>query len=130
MTGFNAARPAASRSRASLWMAFQAALSKPSQRLGGRLPWRIRPGATSAAISAPSISSVPLPHIGSSRPPPAACRRGHCARNSSAAARFSFSGASWAAPRPPRRCCGPPPPAAPDTASRPCARPSCRTPRP
>ncbi|MNS97391.1 hypothetical protein D3C72_1317180 [compost metagenome] len=108
-TGFSAARPAASRSRASLWMVFQAALSKPSQRLGGRLPWRIRPGATSAAISAPSISRVPLPHIGSSRPPPAACRRGHCARISSAAARFSFNGASCAAPRQPRRCSGPPP---------------------
>ena len=58
------------------------------------------PGAAPAAISAPSISSVPEPHIGSYQ---RAARRvassGQRARSSIAAARFSFSGAAPVAPR-------------------------------
>lgn len=109
ITCLSALRPAVSRARASSIRLFQASRSKPSQRLGGMLPWRCRPGATSAAIKAPSISSVPLPHIGSSRPPPSLWIFGQLARSSTAAARFSFSGASFCAMRQPRRCIGPPP---------------------
>ncbi len=47
----------------------------------------------SAAISSASIANVPEPHIGSSRAPPSRAICGQPARSSSAAARFSFSGA-------------------------------------
>ncbi len=108
-TGRSAARPADSRVRASSSWRCHSASSKPSQREGGKPPWRRSPGATSAAISAASITRVPLPHMGSSSPPPAAYTRGQRPRSSTPAARFSFSGASpwWA--RQPRRCNGPPP---------------------
>ena len=46
----------------------------------------------SAAINAASMSSVPEPHMGSSRAPPCAAIVGQPARSRMAAARFSFSG--------------------------------------
>ena len=63
-----------------------------------------RLGATSAAISSASIANVPEPHIGSSSAPPSAAIFGQPARSSSAAARFSFSGAGPCTRRYPRRC--------------------------
>ncbi len=54
---------------------------------------RSRAGAASAAIKAPSVRKVPEPHIGSSSIPPASAICGHPARNSTAAATFSLSGA-------------------------------------
>ena len=51
-------------------------------------------GAASAAIKAPSVRKVPEPHMGSnSMPPRFANVPGQPARNSTAAATFSFSGA-------------------------------------
>lgn len=109
MQGRSDARPRASRSSASTHRPRHASTSKPSQRVGNASPCRCRPGATSATISAPSINRVPLPHIGSSRSPPSACTCGQPPRISTAAATFSFSGASPCNLRQPRRCIGPPP---------------------
>ena len=92
-------RPA--RSQRAFWSAAPA--QKAERRRGGlRVPSprrrvasaRSSPGATSAAISAASIGSVPEPHSGSSRLPPAAASRGHAASSRMPAARFSLSGAS------------------------------------
>ena len=55
---------------------------------------RSRPGATSAAIRAASMGSVPEPQSGSTALPPAAAIPGHPARARSAAARVSLRGAS------------------------------------
>ena len=68
---------------------------------------RSNPGATSAAINAASITRLPAPHIGSTRPTaPLSARAisGQPARSRIAAARFSFSGAAPCGPRYPRRC--------------------------
>ena len=53
-------------------------------------------------MSAASISSVPLPHIGSIKACPLVDKLGQSARNSKAAARFSFSVAATIALRYPR----------------------------
>ena len=55
---------------------------------------RSSPGATSAAMKAASMGSVPDPQSGSRKLPPAAASCGHAAKSSTAAARFSLSGAS------------------------------------
>jgi hypothetical protein len=65
---------------------------------------RCRPGATSAAYRAASISSVPEPHIGSTSAPPSAITCGQPARSSTAQASVSFSGAATCSIRQPRRC--------------------------
>ena len=95
--------PAPRRSRASRRRAAQSAASWPFQcrkPKAGAAPGlasasaRSRPGATSAAMSAASIGSVPDPQSGSSRLAPAAASLGQAAYSSSPAARFSLSGAS------------------------------------
>ncbi len=115
------AMPAARRSRASATSACQARASWPRQRrnpkAGAFLPdrptgpvasssARSSPGATSAAMRAASMGSVPDPQSGSSRLPPAAATLGHAAYCSTPAARFSLSGASTCtlSARYPRRC--------------------------
>ena len=92
-TGCSAARPGL---RALAWLrppppvhrAFVEA--EPAGRQRRRCQTVQARGRSSPAISAPSISRVPLPHIGSSRAAPSAWIFGQAPRSSIAAARFSF----------------------------------------
>ena len=111
--------PALRRSRASATRASQRTFWWPRQRRKPNAgaaafaslpppppPRAAGPGATSAAMSAASMGSVPDPHSGSSKLAPAAASRGQAAYSSMPAARFSLSGASTCtlSARYPRRC--------------------------
>ncbi len=67
---------------------------EPPSRAVGPAASRRSPGATSAAIRAASMGSVPDPQSGSTTLPPAAAIAGHPARTRSAAASVSLRGAS------------------------------------